>query len=114
MVRSLASLAHPAHASGTLPAPGPGRRTRGAVVGEQGRGATGVDEDDLVARSPAAGGGVAEQAGEPLAAVRAVEDPATVAGGPTDRLVAGGAGDAVILAQPAVVGLDVGGRDQGG
>ena len=57
--------------------------------------------------APPSGGGVAEQAGEPLAGVGPVEHPAAVACRPGDRLVAGRRRDGVIVAEPAVVELDV-------
>ena len=59
-------------------------RTPDAAAGEDGREAAGVDEHDVVAGAPAAGGGVAEEAGEALAGVGAVEHPAAVDGGPAD------------------------------
>ena len=55
----------------------------GPSVGEHGGQAAGVQEHDVGARTPASGRRVAEQAGEPLAAVRVVEHPPAVHRRPT-------------------------------
>ena len=80
---------------------------RHAVLGEHGREAAGVEEDDLGARAPASGRSIAEQAGEALAGVCAVEDPASVQGGPADRLVTSRGRNAVVGSEPAAVDFDV-------